>query len=88
MINTSIGLVSGMVGTAVSTSPTTPVWVSIVIAVVPPVIGVLWDVFRHIAEKKGWFSKKTGEEIDKIVNNVIDDVTDDGKLNNSNKDNE
>ena len=63
MINTSIGLMSGMVGTAVSTSPTTPIWVSIVIAVVPPVIGIIWDVFRHVAEKKGWFSKKTGEEL-------------------------
>lgn len=88
MVNTGIGLLSGMVGTAVNSSTNSPTWVSIVIAVVPPVIGILWDLLKSYGTKKGWFNKSTTNKIDTFVDNIVEDIKDDGKLNNSNKDKE
>ena len=88
MTFTIMGLAFGSVGVGVNAMGEQPWWVSLLIAIVPTIIGVIWDIVRYHGTKSGWFNEKTASKIDKVVDNTIEDIKDDGKLNNSNKDNE
>lgn len=86
MTFTIMGLACGSVGVGINTLSDQPWWVSLLIAVIPTLVGVMWDIFRNIAVKKGWLSNKTASKIDEIVEETIEDIKDDGKINKSNKD--
>lgn len=86
MTFTIMGLAFGSVGIGINSVSEQPWWVALIIAVVPTLIGIIWDIIRNQGTKKGWFNEKTATKIDKVVDNVVEDIKDDGKLNNSNKD--
>lgn len=88
MTFTIMGLAFGSVGVGINSVSEQPWWVALLIAIVPTLIGVIWDIIRAKGIKKGWFNEKSATKLDNAVNNVIEDIKDDGKLNNSNKDKE
>lgn len=85
MTFTLMGLAFGSVGVGVNATSEQPWWVALLIAVIPTLIGIVWDILRYQGTKRGWFSEKTASKIDEVVDNTIEDIKDDGKLNNSNK---
>lgn len=58
-----------------------PWWANLLIAIIPTILGFVLDLIV----KKGWITSKTSDEVKKVVDEVADDLKDDGKLNGSNK---
>lgn len=84
MINSVVGMISGVSLTTISNYGELPWWQYLLIAIIPPLIGAICDIVLTILKKKGIISNKTANKI----GNTVDDLLDDGKINNSNKDNE
>lgn len=85
MTYTIMGLAFGSVGVGVNNFSGAEWWVSLLIAIIPTIIGVVWDILRGIGITKGWFTEATAKKVDKKVNDVVEDLKDNGKLDNSNK---
>lgn len=85
MTYTIMGLAFGSVGVGVNNLSGAEWWVSLLIAIIPTIIGVVWDILRGIGITKGWFTEATAKKVDKKVNDVVEDLKDNGKLDNSNK---
>lgn len=84
MINSIIGIVSGVSLTTIANYGELAWWQYLLISIVPPLIGAICDIVLAILKKKGIISKTTANKI----NDTVDDLLDDGKLNDSNKNNE
>lgn len=88
MTFTLLGMLTGTAGAVVAESGSNW-WIALIVSIAGPIIGLLIDIVRNILIKKGILGEKEAKDVaDKIkdsANNVLEDLKDDGKINNSNK---
>lgn len=88
MTFTLVGMLTGAAGAVIAESGSNW-WFALIVSIAGPIIGLLIDIVRNILIKKGILGEKEAKDVaDKIkdsANNVLEDLKDDGKINNSNK---
>lgn len=79
-----LGAVSGVASftTTIVTDNNMPWWATLLISLVPPIIGAILD----IGVKRGWFTKDVSDKVKDVVEDVAEDLKDDGKINGSTTD--
>lgn len=77
-MTTLLGLASGLVmaGTSevIVSNSSLPWWAVLLIAICPPIIGLVCDLITSLLKAKGWISGETKDKIDEAVDDIVSDV--------------